>query len=186
MKLGQKPPGVVVLYNASDKLLKGESRDLLAEQGVIACTQAVAKALQRASYQVAQVPIYNDVELALAPYTPTQWTVFNLGEGLEGRLFEEARIAWALETMGYCFTGSRGDAIAHSVHKAQAKSLLTANGIDTPPWWLFHHPDEVDMLAGGLPFPLIVKPVAEDASIGIGPMLWCTRSRHCASVWPTS
>jgi len=169
MKSEEEPPGVAVLYNASDKLLKGESRDLLAEQGVIACAQAVTDALQRAGYQVAQVPIYNDVELALAPYPPTRWVVFNLGEGLEGRLFEEARIAWALEAMGYRFTGSGGDAIAHSVHKAQAKSLLAANGVDTPPWWLFRHPYEVDMLAGGLPFPLIVKPVAEDASIGIGP-----------------
>ncbi|NIN63689.1 MAG: hypothetical protein GTO63_03035, partial [Anaerolineae bacterium] len=59
MKSEEEPPGVVVLYNASDKLLKGESRDLLAEQGVIACAQAVTDALQRAGYQVAQVPIYN-------------------------------------------------------------------------------------------------------------------------------
>jgi len=169
MASDQEPPGAVVLYNASDKLLKGESRDLLAEQGVIACAQAVTDALQRAGYKVAQVPIYNDVELALAPYPPTRWVVFNLGEGLEGRLFEEARIAWALEAMGYRFTGSGGDAIARSVHKAQTKTLLVANGADTPPWWLFRHPDEVDMLAGEWPFPLIVKPVAEDASIGVGP-----------------
>jgi D-alanine-D-alanine ligase len=169
MKLEQEPPGIVVLYNASDKLLKGEPRDLLAEQGVIACAQAIVEALQRAGYQVARVPIYNDVELALAPYPPTRWVVFNLGEGLEGRLFEEARIAWALEAMGYHFTGSGGDAIARSLHKAQAKTLLAAHGVDTPPWWLFRHPDEVDTLAGELLFPLIVKPVAEDASIGVGP-----------------
>ncbi len=169
MKTEEEPPGVVVLYNASDKLVKGESRDLLAEQGVIACAQTIADALQRAGYQVAQVPIYKDVELALVPYPPTRWVVFNLGEGLEGRLFEEARIAWALEAMGYRFTGSRGDAIARSVHKAQTKTLLAANGADTPSWWLFRHPDEVDASAMSLPFPLIVKPVAEDASIGVGP-----------------
>lgn len=169
MKLEQEPPGVVVLYNDSENLVKGEPKDLLAEQGVIACAQAIADALQRVGYQVARVPIHNDVELALAPYPSTRWVIFNLGEGLEGRLFEEARIAWALEAMGYCFTGSRGDAITHSVHKAQAKTLLAANGVDTPPWWLFRHPDEVDALTSDWPFPLIVKPVAEDASIGIGP-----------------
>jgi D-alanine-D-alanine ligase len=170
MKLKKEPPGVAVLYNVCENLVKGEPRDLLAEQGVIACAQAVADALQAAGYRVAQVPIHNDVESALAPYPPTQWTIFNLGEGLEGRLFEEARIAWALEAMGYCFTGSGGDAIARSVHKARAKHLLTANGVDTPPWWLFRHPNEVnDSVAADLPFPLIVKPVAEDASIGIGP-----------------
>ncbi len=165
----EDPWGVIVLYNHSTRLVKGQPRDLLAEQGVIACAQAVADALQGAGYQVARVPIHDSVESALALYPPTRWLVFNLGEGLNGWLFEEARIAWALEAKGYCFTGSGGDAIARSTHKARAKALLGANGVSTPPWWLFRHPDEVDALAAALPFPLIVKPVAEDASIGVGP-----------------
>jgi D-alanine-D-alanine ligase len=169
MKSEQEPPGVVVLYNASENLIKGEPRDMLAEQGVVVCAQAVADSLRRVGYRVVQLPIHTDVELALAPYPPTRWVVFNLGEGLEGRLFEEARIAWALEAMGYRFTGAGGDAIARSVHKVQTKTLLAASGVDTPPWWLFRHPDEVEALAPDLPFPLIVKPVAEDASIGVGP-----------------
>jgi D-alanine-D-alanine ligase len=150
--------------------VKGELRDLLAEQGVIACAQAMAGALQAARYRVALVPVHSDVELAMAPFPPTEWTVFNLGEGLEGRLFEEARIAWALEAMGYRFTGSDGDAIARSVNKARAKASLVAGGVPTPPWWLFRHPDEVDTVAATeYPFPLIVKPLAEDASLGIKP-----------------
>ncbi len=161
--------GVAVLYNASENLVKGEPKDLLAEQGVIACAQAIADALRKTGHKVAQVPIRSDVESALAPYPPTQWDVFNLGEGLEGRLFEEARIAWLLDAMGYCFTGSDGDAIARSVHKAQTKRLLAASGVDTPSWWLFRHPDQIATFAAELPFPLIVKPVAEDASIGVGP-----------------
>ncbi len=163
-------PGVAALYNHSQQLVKGEPQDMLAEQGVIACAQAVTDALREASYQVAQVPFCTEVELALAPYPPAHWVVFNLGEGLEGRLFEEARIAWALEAMGYRFTGCDGDAIVRSTHKARAKAILTAHGVPTPPWWLFYHPDEVDPVTGdAFPFPLIVKPVAEDASLGIGP-----------------
>ena len=169
MEIRREPSGVVVLYNASDRLIKGEPRDLLAERGVIECAQAVTGALQAAGLSVAQVPIHSDVESALAPYPPTQWVVFNLGEGMEGRLFEEARIAWALEAMGYCFTGSGGQALVLSTHKGWAKTLLAASGVDTPPWWLWRHADEVDMLAADLPFPLIVKPVAEDGSIGLGP-----------------
>jgi D-alanine-D-alanine ligase len=169
MRPEKKPPGVAVLYNACHNLIKGEPKDLLADQGVVACARAVSDAFQRAGYQVVRVPVHNDVEAALAPYPPTEWIVFNLGEGLEGRLFEEARIAWALEAMGYCFTGSGGTAIARSVHKAHTKTLLSANGVSTPPWWLLRHPDEVHALRGVLVFPLIVKPVAEDASIGIGP-----------------
>jgi D-alanine-D-alanine ligase len=167
MRSEKKPPGIAVLYNACHHPIKGEPKDLLADIGVVSCAQAVTAAFERLGYQVVQVPIHNDVEVALGPYPPTDWLVFNLGEGLEGRLFEEARIAWALEAMGYCFTGSGGDAIARSVHKARAKSLLGASGVTTPSWWLFRHPEEISALVGDFPFPLIVKPVAEDASIGI-------------------
>ncbi len=162
-------PGVVVLYNHSRRLIKGDPRDFLAEKGVIACAHAVAAALEAAGYEVAIVPMDCDLELTLSPYPPTRWMVFNLGEGLEGRLFEEARIAWALEAMGYRFTGSDGQAIANSAHKARAKELLRAAGIPTPPWVVFRDPAEVtsDRL-DGLPFPVMVKPIAEDASLGIG------------------
>jgi D-alanine-D-alanine ligase len=170
MKSKEEPPGVAVLYNASENLIKGEPRDLLAEQGVVACAQAVADAFRTAGLRVAHVPLHEDVELALNPFPPTQWTIFNLGEGLDGRLFEEARIAWALDAMGYRFTGSGGDALARSTHKARTKELLAANGINTPPWWVFRHPDEVSAVdPADLAFPLIIKPVAEDASIGVGP-----------------
>jgi len=189
----QEPPGVVVLYNHSTQLMKGEPRDLIADQEVVQCAHAVAAALRRKGYRTALVPIApagsideNDVlvsclsanpltrasmevEMALLPYPPTEWVVFNLGEGLEGRLFEDARIAWALEAMGYRFTGCEGDALSRSLNKARAKQLLLEYGVATPPWKVFRHPDEVKNSAlEGLKFPVIVKPVAEDASLGIG------------------
>ncbi|MCS7221286.1 MAG: ATP-grasp domain-containing protein [Anaerolineae bacterium] len=164
----EPPPGVVVLYNRSERLIKGQAHDLLAEQGVITCAQAVAEALLTAGYRVVQVPILTDVELALAPYPPTEWVVFNLGEGVEGRLFEEARIAWALEAMGYRFTGSDGDAMVLSINKVRGRKALAAAGVPIPPGRFFRHPSEItpESLVG-LSFPLIVKPAAEHGSIGI-------------------
>jgi D-alanine-D-alanine ligase len=156
---------IIVVYNESPSLIKGEPQDMLAEQGVIACSQAVADALA-GRYEVQRVPIHADVEVALAPYSPMEWAVFNLGEGIDGRLFEEARIAWALEAMGYRITGSRGDALARSIHKVYAKQLFTRAGVPTPRWRLCRDVSEVE---DGLGFPLIVKPVAEDGSLGINP-----------------
>jgi D-alanine-D-alanine ligase len=92
--------------------------------------------------------------------------VFNLGEGIQGRLFEEARIAWALEAMGYRMTGSRGPALARSIHKAHAKALFERDRIPTPAWRLYRDVSEVE---GWPRFPAIAKPVAEDGSLGIGP-----------------
>jgi len=169
METCREPLGVAVLYNVSAGLTKGEPWDQLAEQGVTRCAEAVGQALRSAGYRVVKVPLQADVEFALAPYPPTEWMVFNLGEGLDGRLFEEPRIVWALEAMGYCFTGSGGNAIARSLHKAHAKELLARTGVATPAWSVFRHADEVNVQDEGLSFPLIVKPVAEDASIGIGP-----------------
>jgi hypothetical protein len=117
MNRPEAPGDVVVLFNANGNLIKGEPQDLLAEQGVIGCAESIGAALTGSGLRVELVPIRDDVESALGPYPPHQWTVFNLGEGLAGRLLEEARIAWALEAMGYCFTGSPGEAIARSVNK---------------------------------------------------------------------
>lgn len=166
----EEPPGVLVVYNISQELAKGEPQDIIAELGVIACARAVSGALEEAGYRVVPVPLQTDLEAALTSYPPTEYVVFNLGEGLEGRLFEEARIAWALEAMGYRFTGSDGYAISRAVHKARTKALLAAAGVPTPPWRVFRDPAEVpDAPLPDLPFPLIVKPVAEDASLGVGP-----------------
>lgn len=159
--------GVVVLYNESDGVAQGEEQDLIAVQGVVACARAVAEALAAAGRRVALAPMRADVESALAPYSPAEWIVFNLGEGVNSRLFDEARTAWAIEAMGYRFTGNRGEALARSTNKARAKECLARAGVPTPAWRLFRHPSEVAL--DGLPFPLFVKPVAEDASQGIGP-----------------
>jgi len=167
MKSEQEPPGVIVLYNDTEDLIKGEARDLLAERGVIACAHAIADALAENGYRIVRLPFQEDVELALSPYPPDQWVIFNLGEGLSGRLFEEARIAYALEAMGYTFTGSDGSAHARCLNKAHAKKLLAAKNVQIPTGFLFRHPDEIKEMNGKLPFPLIVKPVAEGGSIGL-------------------
>ncbi len=159
---------VLVIYNDSEHLIKGRPEDIVAERGVVPCAYAVAQAAAGIGCIVELAPITADLELTLARYSPSEWLVFNLGEGLGGRLFEEVRIAWVLETMGYQFTGSDAVALAISTHKARAKAVLHSHGISTPPWRLFSSTGAItDDTLVGLPFPLFVKPVAEDASLGI-------------------
>ena len=162
------PPRIVILHNHSEVLVKGELTDLRADQGVELCARAVAEALRAAGLEVMVAPITGDVEHALRAYSPLEWVIYNLGEGFEGRLFEEVRIAWALEAMGYRFTGSDAAALALSTHKARAKEALRRAGVPTPAWQVFCHPEQVTPEAlAGLGYPLFVKPVAEDASLGI-------------------
>jgi D-alanine-D-alanine ligase len=162
------PLRVAVLYNRTETLAKGEPGDLVADQGVELCAAAVLAALRESGVTVAEIPVRGDVEQATRPYPSREWIIFNLGEGYEGRLFEEARIAWALEAMGYRFTGADGAAMALSTHKARAKEALRRAGVRTPDWRLWRDAAQVSVAAlGELAFPLIVKPVAEDASLGI-------------------
>lgn len=159
--------GVVVLYNESDRLIKGEEKDLISDQDVIKCAEAIAAALRTSAIETELVPITKEAEHTLAAFDPQKWLIFNLAEGWGGRLYEESRIAWLLESRGYHFTGSCGRAIALTTNKALAKSFLSRAGLHTPDWWLLHSPDQISKKRG-LPFPLFVKPVAEDASLGIG------------------
>ncbi len=166
--LPQELAGVVVLFHDSRRLVKGEPRDLLAERSMASCAHAVAEALQSKGYRAALVSLAGEVEDLARQYPPTEWVVFNLVDGGEGRLFEEARVAWALEAMGYCFTGARGDALALTTHKGRTKSLLAQHGIPTPPWRIVQHEDELrDEADLGLGYPVIVKPMAEDGSVGV-------------------
>ena len=159
---------VVVLYNETKELIKGEPQDLIADNGVVLCAKAVVRALQAQGVNAVGVPFEDHVESALAPYSPDKYVVFNLGEGIAGKIFEEARIAWTLEVMGYTFTGNGGDAIAKSTNKALTKSLLKKAGLNTPDWFVFSSAEEVlKTPVKDLRFPLIVKPMAEDGSIGL-------------------
>ena len=91
--------------------------------------------------------------------------VFNLCETVE----EDPALCWhpaaVLELLNVPFSGSPSRALALTSDKALAKKLLKANGIRTPEFRDYGSPEIFDPT--GLAFPVIVKPLMEDASIGI-------------------
>ncbi|MSP61111.1 MAG: ATP-grasp domain-containing protein [Myxococcales bacterium] len=89
--------------------------------------------------------------------------VFNLCESLRTDARHEVVLPALLDLMGVPYTGSGPVALGIALRKDRAKALLRDSGVPTP--------DAVTLtsVAGecGLPFPLIVKPTREDASVGI-------------------
>ncbi len=158
---------IVILYGESHQMVKGDPADLKAERESMSMADLLLPILKARYQEVVKVPLSADRELVqiLAPYPPDRWLIFNLVDGLEGRLFEESRVAWALEAMGYRFTGSKGEALSRSTHKGITKDYLVRAEIPTPAGRVFNSSE--DVAVEGLSFPLIVKPVAEDASVGI-------------------
>ena len=88
---------------------------------------------------------------------------FNLCESLCGDARLESAVPLVLELLGIPFTGSPPEVLSFALRKDRVKQRLEAAGIPTPAGRVLTHPDD----PCDLPFPLIVKPVREDGSVGI-------------------
>ena len=91
--------------------------------------------------------------------------VFNLCEGLGGQGSEEPLPAAAVELLGLPMTGARSFTLALCLRKDLVNAHLRTRGMAVPDW---------AVACAGQPlawrhFPAIVKPAAEDASLGIDP-----------------
>lgn len=139
---------------------------------VMANVREVRKVLRRAGHDVHLVPVrlgdfrwLNQVRKADL--------VFNLCEGVGGQARFEDFVVGTLELTGVPFTGCEHWAITVCHRKFQANTLLQAAGVPIPPFALAHG----NKIPADFPLPSIVKPNAEDASVGIDRDAVCTTRR---------
>jgi len=99
--------------------------------------------------------------------------VFNLCEGINGHAKYEDLVVGTLELTGVPFTGCRTwpTTICHRKHIAN--TLLSAAGLPVPAFTLA----QANKTPAEFPLPAIVKPSAEDASVGIDNGAVCTSKR---------
>lgn len=158
---------VVILYD-------GGSEDWSAQDvaAVMANAREVRTALRRAGHDPVLVPVH------LGDF---RWLnrarkcdlVFNLCEGVNGKARYEDFVVGTLELTGVPFTGCRHWPIVVCHRKYQANTLLAAAGVPIPAFTLAH----ANKIPAGFPLPAIVKPNAEDASVGIDRDAVCTTRR---------
>ncbi|HYE92574.1 MAG TPA: GNAT family N-acetyltransferase, partial [Terriglobales bacterium] len=89
--------------------------------------------------------------------------VFNLCENVGGVSAAEVAVARALEQLGVPVTGSGSAALELCRHKDRANARLHELGVPVPEWTGV----DADGARGWRAYPAIVKPAAEDASVGI-------------------
>lgn len=154
------PRQVILLYNM-DGAWSLEDQTYVRES-----VRRLQEGLQAHDLIVHPVEIRREVLGPLAGYNPDEWVVFNWCEALEGDPYAEPRVAWALESAGFLYTGSGPWALTVAGNKALMKAFLTLNGIPTPPWRVCHRLQDLE---GWVDFPAIVKPVREHGSLGITP-----------------
>jgi D-alanine-D-alanine ligase len=99
--------------------------------------------------------------------------IFNLCEGINGHARFEDFIVGTLELTGVPFTGCRHWATTIAHRKHVANTLLAAAGLPVPTFTLA----QANKSPAEFPLPAIVKPAAEDASVGIDNGAVCTSKR---------
>jgi len=91
---------------------------------------------------------------------------FNLvDDGLNNDSSLEPHLPAFLQVFGIPYTGGDFLSLAVTLDKARTKEILGYHGVPTPAFQIFATAG--DPLRAGLSYPLIVKPLHEDASIGV-------------------
>lgn len=127
----------------------------------------VAKVLIDRGYDVRLLGFRNDLEQLLAGLRAAPFDVcFNLVERFRNQSSLDYAVAALLEMMGVPYTGAGAMGLMLARNKAVTKMVLNHHGVRTPRFI------EIELGAvckrpSDLRFPLIVKPVNEDASVGI-------------------
>jgi D-alanine-D-alanine ligase len=158
---------VLLLYN--QPVVPENHPAFASEREVLDSVAAVGKAVRGAGYSVSRLAVGADPGMLLAGLRAERPdVVFNLFEGLadrgSGEATAEATAAGLLEWLGVPFTGSPAAAIALARDKGRTKHLLRGAGLPTP---AFLVAERLPCPAWTLPWPAVVKPACQDASVGI-------------------
>lgn len=173
-----KPKSVVVLYNQVgedwyEKLKQVDPSTLPFEPEYPVHVPTVeeeygevARALRRAGYRARLVNLENDLrrlERVLKRSRPD--VIFNLVEFFHDDAGLEAAIAGMYDVYRIAYTGAPPFALSLCQDKGLTKRVLQDHGVPTPRFKVLYEPNLPKRL--GLRYPIIVKPVWEDASAGV-------------------
>lgn len=127
----------------------------------------IADALRRRGHEVFLVGVGDDLQYLVHFLNETRPDlVFNAAEAFHGNPSLEYLVPGVLEAEGYRYTGSPPQALLVSRNKAMSKKVLAYHDIRVPNFVTWR-PGEALETPADLRYPLIVKPLQSDASVGI-------------------
>jgi D-alanine-D-alanine ligase len=150
---------VAILSN----IFKNESDFKEVEDDLMEVGNAVKNALQLAGHETIFFDV-NETTFEQLRNSDVEFA-FNVCERFNGSSLFEPHIASMLELLNIPYTGSGPLTLATCINKVRVKEILMHHGILTPNYQVFYSRNK--KIDPELKFPLIVKPVCMDNSIGI-------------------
>lgn len=148
---------VALLFDGASAF--GPMPDLLILQTV----EAIERALTTEGNAVVRVPVYSDARWIEKLKRGRFDLAFNMCEGIDGVSEMEPPVIGVLELLGIPYTGGSSYTTSMCLRKHVVNSLLLCAGLPVPQFLTIRRGDRVRSVG----YPAIVKPAAEDASIGV-------------------
>lgn len=158
-------PTIAIVFNAYEPRPTATG-ERLSEESVAEMAQQALDAVRSLGREATLIPLQRSLLNFMGRIKEINpGVLINLVEGYYGRPQWESNVAGIFELLGLRFTGNAAKTLAFCQDKFKAKAVLKAAGLPTAPAQLMTEGTEPIELK----FPLIVKPNAEDASLGIYP-----------------
>jgi D-alanine-D-alanine ligase len=161
------PVSIFSIYNGKPAEESSDSKDL-SEHSFAANILEIENHLKAFFTDVKSSPIDKNVNRTIdeiTSYNPD--AILNFVESVEGITYYEYCIAGLYELLGYQYTGNVPQTLGNCLDKKRAKEILYSNGIKTPRAITLSLNQKFSKKDVNLNYPLILKLVDEDASIGI-------------------
>lgn len=160
----KKVSKVTILTNfLSDQMLLNSGEELLVEDPNNDDIVDVQEALEKCGFATDVFNLNYDTVKELARYKTDIF--LNVSDGVGDDLKSEAKVPDILDDFRLPYTGSNGDSIRLTTDKTATKKIFKNLEILTPKSILIK--DQMVDAVKDLNFPLIVKPIFEDCSLGI-------------------
>ncbi len=161
------PVSVFANYNGRPEEKNSVVNDL-SETSFSREINSIKKNLQEYFAEVRTLAVDRNVERTISKinnYAPD--VIVNFIESIEGISTYEYCMAGLFELMKTEFTGCSALCLGNCLNKWRAKNILRANQINTPKAYVIENLNSLNEKSFRLKFPVILKLLTEDASIGI-------------------
>lgn len=161
------PVSVFSVYNGKRDDESAKANDL-SENNFIKELEKVEQSLSKYFTEVKSLAVDRNVQKVinnLNAFNPD--VIYNFVESVEGISTYESSMAGLFELLGYEITGCSPITLGNCLNKARAKAILKSRGILTPEYRTLKKTKRFTEKEIKLRYPMILKLMNEDASIGI-------------------